>query len=138
MAEVSLPEEYAIERKLFEYAHAIDAADVETLLTLFSSDAVVRYDGGAIRIDGEAELGPYLRKILVGPSTHLMSNVIVDRDGDRAKAKASALICVTRNVEFFLVRGVSYTADFAKADGRWRITALLHQPIWEFRIPKPA
>lgn len=129
-------QESAIARVLYEYAHAIDAADVDTLLEGFTDDAVIEYGGGTIRLEGHDQIGPYLKRMLVGPSTHLISNVLVDQDGPAARIRASAIICVTREIKWFLVRGATYRVEARQIDGRWLISGLFHATTWEFKIPR--
>lgn len=134
--DVLTSEESAIARILFEYAHAIDAADVNALVGVLTDDAVIEYEGGKIRLEGRDKIGPYLTSVLIGPSTHLISNVLVDQDGGLAQIRASAIVCVTRHVEFFLVRGATYKVEVVQIEGKWKIAALFHSMVWEFRIPK--
>ena len=69
------------------------------------------------------------------PSSHLMANVLIDLDGDRARVETTALACVTNNPGLVTLRGLHYS-DVCEhhADG-WQIRARNHRADWEFSAP---
>ncbi len=122
-------------RVLSAYAHAIDDGDVDAVLNLMSEDAVVSYDGGTYVRTGHAEIRAFLAQALVGASTHLISNLLVEQDKDVVHAKASAIVCITREPGTVKVRGVSYDARMIQRSDAWAITSLNHKSTWQFSVP---
>ena len=137
MSRSYLEERLAIEDLFVRYTTALDRGDVETLVDCFTPDgaldspAVGSHAGhAAIRAFAErfAEFnrrGSQLR--------HVISNLAVDLDGDRARATCYLLNILTRDGESRLLAPGRYECDLVKsADGRWRFqrrVVILDHPI---------
>jgi uncharacterized protein (TIGR02246 family) len=117
------------------YAHAVDRGDASATVECFTADALVEYEGGQIRLEGHDELTRFYSDTLTSPSTHLISNTLVEQSGDEARTLSSAVACVTRRAGFVTVRGLTYETRCVRRDGRWRIARLLHRSTWEFAVP---
>ena len=120
-----------ISHVLSRYAHAIDDGDVASVLACLSEDGTISYEGGKISLLGHAAIRDYLTGMLVGPSTHLISNTMVDGD----IVRASAIVCVTRQAGVVQVRGVQYRANCVRIGDTWKFSRLEHRPIWQFTAP---
>jgi ketosteroid isomerase-like protein len=117
------------------YAHAVDRGDASAAVECFTADALVEYEGGQIRLEGHDELTRFYADTLTSPSTHLISNTLVELSGDEARTLSSAIACVTRRAGFVTVRGLTYEMRCVRRDERWRIAHLLHRSTWEFAVP---
>jgi ketosteroid isomerase-like protein len=106
------------------YAHAVDRGDASATVECFTADALVQYEGGQIRLEGHEEPMRFYADTLTSPSTHLISNTLVELSGDEARTLSSALACVTRG--FVTVRGLTYETRCLRRDESWQIAHLLH------------
>jgi ketosteroid isomerase-like protein len=128
----------AITDVISRYAQAVDTADIDSILGCFSPEARIEYNAGAIVLNGHEELRTFLSGAAMGPSTHLMSNILVTFDAEGARAETSAVAFVTRNAGFVTVRGLHYSDRCALLQGRWLITYRRHSAHWEFAVPARA
>ncbi|MDX3909545.1 MAG: nuclear transport factor 2 family protein [Sphingobium sp.] len=128
-------QESAIAKILSAYAHAIDDGDVDAVLACMSDDAVIEYEGGKHRLSGPSEIREFLRRALIGSSTHLVSNILVEWGEDDANVRASAIVCVTRLAGSVQVRGVVYRARVIPSGDAWLIASLAHKSTWQFSAP---
>jgi len=122
-------------RVMARYAHAIDDGDVEAVLADMTRDCRIDYEGGTITLRGHDEIRAYLGRMLVGASTHLLSNLLVEPDGDGATIRASAIACAAREAGRVLMRGMQYSADCIQQDGGWKIARLHHRTTWQTSGP---
>jgi 3-phenylpropionate/cinnamic acid dioxygenase small subunit len=120
-----------IRNLLFGYAEAIDAGDLAALRDLFEH-AVVELDGGATwrgRKVGGDDAQPALWRATAsggGPkgTKHLVSNVIVDIDGDRASTRSSfAVLQATDSLALQPIISGRYHDGFRRIDGEWRFVS---------------
>ena len=114
----------AINDLFVRYTTALDRGDVETLVDCFTPDAsldspaIGQHSGhAAIRAFAERfarfhERGAQLR--------HVISNLAVEIDGDRARATCYLLNVLTRNGKSELLAPGRYECDLVKSDGTWR------------------
>jgi uncharacterized protein (TIGR02246 family) len=114
----------AISDLFVRYTTALDRGDVETLVDCFTPDgsldspAVGQHSGhAAIRAFAERfarfhERGAQLR--------HVISNLAVELDGDRARATCYLVNFLTRNGKSELLAPGRYECDLVKSDGKWR------------------
>lgn len=124
---------------LSRYAQALDDGDVLAVLACFVPDARTTYNGGEIRVNGHAELKPFFERALGAPSTHLLSNTIVEFSGDVALTRSSAVAFVTRDEGRVLVRGLTYETRCVRDDGgAWKISDLTHRLTWQCAVPSGA
>jgi uncharacterized protein (TIGR02246 family) len=131
-----------IERLIAAYAHAVDARDVERIVDLFTAEAEIDYHGrepgagtDAIRAFFSTALreGPGGRS---GASTHLMSNTLLDLDGDRAQAQTEAVaFLAAEGGDSVTLRGLRYTDRFVRTGGGWRIAYRQHRCQWQCAAP---
>jgi len=119
-----LEDRLAINDLFVRYTTALDRGDVETIVDCFTPDgsldspAVGRHAGhAAIRAFAERfarfhERGAQLR--------HVISNLAVEIDGDRAKATCYLLNVLTRNGKSELLAPGRYECELVKSADVWR------------------
>ena len=120
------------------YAHGLDAGDVNAVVQCFAPDAIAEYESGAVRLEGTDAIRTLLDKALISPSTHLLSNTLIDLSGDKAHVRCAAIACVTRRAGFVTARGLQYRFQCERRPGGWHIVGLHHSVAWEFAIPAAA
>jgi ketosteroid isomerase-like protein len=142
---------WAIEQVVYRYAHGIDARDLEMVLSCFTDDAEVDYDG-RIQRRGAAELrelfgGPTERRRassgMVGldtveRTTHHMTNVLIELDGEHAAVQTTALAFLAGRrdgSEVVVQRGLRYVDQFVRRDGNWAIEHRVHSMVWSSAVP---
>lgn len=113
-----------IEALLIRYGTALDTRDSALLASCFSEDAVLNYDAAppATR-DAFVERAKGLKRLAV--TQHVVANITVDLDGDRANATSYAHAQHVRGEsegrEAYLMGG-TYTDALARTPDGWRIT----------------
>jgi uncharacterized protein (TIGR02246 family) len=119
----SIEDRLAINDLFVRYTTALDAGDVETIVGCFTADgslespAVGTYSGHqairefAVRFARFRERGSQLR--------HVISNLAVQLDGDRASAACYLLNVITRNGKSELLAPGRYECQLEKIDGAW-------------------
>ena len=133
----SLEDRVAIEDLFVRYTTALDRGDVDTIVDCFTPDGsldspAVGSHAGHAAIRGFAERfarfnqrGSQLR--------HVISNLAVEIDGNRAKATCYLLNILTRDGKSRLLAPGRYECDLVKsADGQWRFqrrVVILDHPI---------
>ena len=124
MSLAHLEDRLAINDLFVRYTTALDRGDVETIVDCFTPDgsldspAVGRHAGhAAIRAFAERfarfhEHGAQLR--------HVISNLAVEIDGDRARATCYLLNVLTRNGQSELLAPGRYECELVKTGAKWR------------------
>ena len=124
MKPVSIEDRLAINDLFVRYTCALDAGEVETLVDCFTEDgalvspAVGRHAGrAAIRAFAERfaqfrRNGAQLR--------HVISNLIVQVDGDRGHATCYLTVFLTRDGKSRLLAPGLYDCELRKVEGGWR------------------
>jgi ketosteroid isomerase-like protein len=125
MAPASLQDWFDVHAVFVSYATALDACDVETVVACFEPDGWLaspvlgRFTGSAgirefamrtVRL--KEEQGVQFR--------HVVSNLRVDVDGDRAHARCYLLDFLTRDGKTELLSPGEYECELRKRDGTWR------------------
>jgi SnoaL-like domain len=123
---------------LVTYAAAVDDRDWDALRSVFSKDAVLDYSmvgGPRTSLD---EAIPWLEKSLAAvPMTqHIITNVLVDLDGDTAEVRALLFNPLGPRQGPMLLGGSYRDRAERTADG-WRITELVAELTWSDRPVRP-
>jgi uncharacterized protein (TIGR02246 family) len=123
-----LEDEKAIREVEIRYGEALDARDYATYASLFASDGV--WTGGFGSFTGPAAIQEMLEKNLGKPdpgfvnksSFHLITTVVVDVDGDKAKAR-SRYQFFTASPDNRPVHALAgrYEDEFVRENGAWKI-----------------
>ena len=120
----SIEDRFGISDLFTRYTCALDAGDVETLVDCFTEDgalvspAVGAHKGRtAIRAFAERfarfqQNGSQLR--------HVISNLMMQVDGDRAHATCYLTVILTRDGKSRLLAPGQYDCELRKSDGVWR------------------
>lgn len=120
---------------LTRYATALDTRDWALLATCFTVDAVADYRGFGGRRDGYAAIEGGVRSALDGldSSQHIITNHVVEIDGDRARATsylhAQHYRKGTDGGDTFTV-GATYRDVLVHGQEGWRIAERRLDPSW--------
>src|ERR1700733_11704167 len=113
---------------LYRRARSADRRDVELALSCYHAGATEEHEGfsglAADFIQDVSMISPNSRAPVIG-LWHLISNVLIEIDGDTAAVESYHIAIVSRNegtgeVQAFI--GGRYLDKFAHRDGRWAIT----------------
>lgn len=124
------------------YARYVDARDVERVMACFTSDAHLSFNGGAAVADGEEEMTAFWNKLFGGTvlgqaSTHIMANLVIDLDGDRATAGSQGVAYIYNEGTVF-ARGITYDDRLVRTSDGWRLSSREHNAQWQFEAPGKA
>ena len=123
----------------YRYAAAVDACDVDLFLSVFTPDARLRSyhpdaDEPFADLTGHAQLAaiPNTMRGLYRATTHMMTNHLVDVDGDEG---AGQVLCTARHLEGASSINViiRYVDRYARAGGEWRIADRQIRFLWSER-----
>lgn len=122
---------------IVRYGWAIDTKDWALLDTCFTTDAYVDYSSNPGGKEGPyAQIRSWLEKMMSAfPVTqHLMSNVQITLDGDRASCRTMVTNpqgAATREgpLHFFFVGG-RYDDEFVRTSDGWRIARRVETTLW--------
>ena len=125
----------AISMCIGRYAKALDDRDFGTVAACFTPDAQVTYSGTTLEPGREAIVAYLqgLRSLIA--STHIMSQPVIDLDGDRAHVETSGLaflVVPTDGEPVVRTRGLRYVDEFVFQDGRWMIAQRVHRCDWMY------
>jgi SnoaL-like domain len=135
-----------IARLVHRLGACLDEARFDDLRTLFVDDAVARTPGGVAEgIDAVVAQASRNHSPDDGVQ-HLISGVLVDRDGDRATARANLVVVFARRdpdvalpTPFGPVAptalGEVYRFTAARTPAGWRLTSVETQPVWVSTTP---
>lgn len=118
-----LLDEREIEKAVIETARAMDARDWPRLTSLIAEDAYGELGSGPLH--GRAAIVDLIRSYLdhCGPTQHLIGNVLVDVDGDRAISRAYVrdlhLSAHEPDLTFHTLG--DYTDRWERRSGQWRL-----------------
>lgn len=123
-----LEDEKAIREVIIRYGETLDARDYAGYARLFASDGV--WTGGFGTFTGPAAIQEMLEKNLGAPeegyinksSFHLVTTVVVDVDGDTAKARSryQFFTASKENRPVHVLAG-RYEDEFVRENGEWKI-----------------
>lgn len=129
-------DQLAIQRIITDYAARLDAQDFDGYAALFARDGV--WQNGATVRRGAEEIKAMLVGLFGTPepgfvnaeSYHLVSNMAVDVDGDRATARSRHLL-VMRGPDGSPTPELAgvYEDEFVREDGEWKILRRVDHPL---------
>lgn len=132
----ALSDRAALTDLVYRYGVTIDRRDLDGLADCFAMNAIAEYDGGivlhgrtAIRAFMEAAFREHLG--LSNPTSHLMTNTLIDLHGDEAVLTTTAIACLTQDEGQVIVRGLRYS-DRCVREERWRFSHRRHEADWGF------
>jgi len=129
-----------IQEVLHRYAWALDGGDPGVLADCFTHDVRAEYAGEQLAPGRQAILDyTGARMEAVEVTTHAVSNVVIRfDDGAEADVDSIAMVALREVVdgqERVRLRGIQYADHFRCEEGRWRIAARRHLPLWEAEMP---
>jgi hypothetical protein len=139
MTTTSIEDRLAINDLFVRYTTALDAGDVETIVGCFTEDGLLESPTVGTHA-GSAAIRDFARRFARFRESgaqlrHLISNLVVTVDGDRAKAGCYLLNVITRDGQSRLLAPGRYECDLSKIDGQWlfqrRRVILDHEVVLE-------
>jgi uncharacterized protein (TIGR02246 family) len=122
---MSIEDRVAIGELLVRYAGALDAGDVATVVDCFTADAAL--ESPAIgRIAGRDAIRAFAERFAAQRAAgvqfrHLVTNIAVEIDGDRARVTAYLMVFITEN-----------GASRRLPPGRYECAAVRETDVWRF------
>lgn len=127
-----------IHELLARYARGVDTKDWELWKSIFTPDATVDYSSAGAPVGTPDELAVWLEQGLkVVPMTqHLISNIEVDLNGDKAKVRAMFYnpmqLPGMADMSFC---GGYYHHEFVRTDEGWKSERLVEENVWFVNPP---
>jgi ketosteroid isomerase-like protein len=119
----ALEDRLAINDLFVRYATALDAGDVDTIVSCFAEDGALESPlvGVYKRHDGIREFATRFAKLRAGGTQlrHTLSNLAVRLDGDEAHATCYLLTIQTRNGKSVMRPPGRYDCELVKLQGKW-------------------
>lgn len=118
----------------------LDELDAERAPLLFADDVVIETPGG--RAEGRAAAVAQARRNHQVPTQHLITNIVSEVDGDRARMGANLLVVFAdgplakvgpRQTELptaGLTLGERYRFEARRGGDGWRLTRIAVDPVW--------
>jgi hypothetical protein len=115
-----LADKQAITEVLYQYCYAMDRIDRQLGYDVWHADGLARYEGifegtGREFVDWVLD-----RHRTFGGTSHQVTNIMIDLDGDRASSEAYVTTCNRVGDKDIVSRG-RYLDTWSRRDGRWRI-----------------
>ncbi|BEP12253.1 nuclear transport factor 2 family protein [Acidothermaceae bacterium B102] len=114
----------------------IDERRFDDIRTLFTPDGSVSTPGGDA-VGHDAVVAQAARRHSQHDATqHVITNVLVDIDGDRASARANLLVTFADdNVALPYQAGGVYRFELQHTTGGWLFTTVVTTPVWSVNEP---
>jgi len=138
----ALSDKLEIQELLARYARGVDTKDWELWRSVFTADAVVDYSSAGFAVGSRDEVAAQLEAgfVAIPWTQHLISNIEVDLDGDRASVRAMFF----NPMQLPGMSGPSacggyYHHDVVRTAEGWRSERLVEENVWfEGRPELPA
>lgn len=119
---VDLEDRAAIHDLFTRYCCALDNGDVETVVDCFTADAVLK--SPVVDIKGRDQIRAFARRFAAQRAAgtqfrHMVTNIAVAIDGDRATATAYLLVLISQDNAHRTLPPGRYECDLVKQAGRW-------------------
>jgi 3-phenylpropionate/cinnamic acid dioxygenase small subunit len=108
----------------------LDDKRFEDAPAILTEDVAVETQGGSSR--GIEAVTTQARRNHEVPTQHVITNVLVDLDGDRATARAN-LVATFVHADSRRVLGERYGFEAARTPEGWRLSSVRVTPVWEER-----
>lgn len=112
---------------LARYCHALDMQNWTAFRALFTADAKMDFAAFGGPVGSVADVEAHLRPVLesLKGSEHVSTTVMIDLDGDTARARSAAIVPLTRSAadgsDHTLFNGLFYEDELARTAEGWRI-----------------
>ena len=130
-----------IQELLYRYAWACDNADWSLLRSIFTDDAYLDYSSTQGPAGTRDEITAWLEKSLsqVEMIQHVVSNIQIDLEGDRAGVRAMFYCSVKLpGIEQITITGGYYHDEVVRTPEGWRIARLVEDNRWMTNPPAQA
>lgn len=132
-----------IEDLVKEYSHVVDRREFDRFRDLFTADAHIDYSAfnGSV---GNLEDTISFLKSAVTPELfpncqHLISNIQVDLEGDRAEGRVMCFnpmeMALPEGKTHVFMLGLWYLDEYTRTAGGWRIARREEEKSWVFNTP---
>jgi hypothetical protein len=132
-----LADQLEVERTVWTLGRCLDEGDFDGLRQIFTADATVTTGETASGHDALVEQARRRHSADAGVQ-HIISNLIIDLDGNQATGRANLLASFARtgpgDPAPFLV-GEVYRFAYQRTPEGWRITSLISEPVWTLNRP---
>ena len=119
-----LESQFELHRLVSEYCHGVDKHDLDRFLDIWHDDAVWEIGPPFGNFHGKDEIRRALVE-LIWPAWrethHWTTNLVVEIEGDRARGVCDVNCNGANPEDVALLVSATYTDDFERRDGRWRI-----------------
>ncbi|MGH7040746.1 MAG: nuclear transport factor 2 family protein [Acetobacteraceae bacterium] len=124
MATASIEDRLAISDLFVRYTCALDAGDVETLVDCFTEDGSLHSPAVGAHTGREA-IRAFAQRFAAfrrngSQLRHVISNLVVQVEGDRAHATCYLTVFLTRDGASRLLAPGQYDCELRKTDDTWR------------------
>jgi uncharacterized protein (TIGR02246 family) len=119
----NLEDRRAIDDLFTGYCGALDAGEVETVVDCFTADAVLKSPG--IDLQGHEAIRVFASRFAAQRDAgtqfrHMVTNIAVEIDGDRARATAYLLVLISEGGGHRTLPPGRYECELVKERGQWR------------------
>lgn len=144
MATDTIEDRAAIHDLFTRYCCALDNGEVETVIACFTADAALK--SPVIDLKGTEEIlafaGRFAAQRAAGVQfRHMVTNIAVTLDGDRATATAYLLVLISQSDSHRTLPPGRYECDLVKQNGQWLFSrrTVFHDHAYTLEgIGKPA
>lgn len=118
-----LEDRTAIHDLFARYCCALDSGEVETVVDCFTEDAALK--SPVIDLKGHNEIRAFAGRFAAQRAAgaqfrHMVSNIAVALDGERATATAYLLVLISKDGSHRTLPPGRYECELVKARGQWR------------------
>ena len=121
---------------LARYARGLDVRDFGLVASCFAPAATAVYGGQ--RFVGVDAIVAFVRAVeRFRATTHVMTNVVTEVNGDRATARSQAiayLVSSEAEPNVVRIRGIRYDDEFSRLGGLWVISDRVHRADWSATV----
>jgi SnoaL-like domain len=134
------------------YAHAVDRRDVSRIVACFADEAIMEHESGEATsahgpghgvLHGAEEIRHFFEIAFTrgalqqgSTSTHILTNTLVAPTDSGAHLETHAIACLAgAGFRVVILRGLRYSDDCAKIDGKWVIQHRVHSALWQCESP---
>lgn len=129
---------FDIERAIFSVGRCLDDRDFDGLRNLFTEGASVSTPGGDVRGHDALVAQARSRHSNDEGIQHLITNLLIEQDGDRAAVRANLLVTFAKTGvgdPSPFVLGEVYHFELERTASGWQITRLASTPVWTLNVP---
>ncbi|MDI9914959.1 nuclear transport factor 2 family protein [Rhodococcus sp. IEGM 1379] len=123
---MTFADKQAITEVLYRYARAVDRKDFDSVALCYFDDAIDNHGGYIGTVDGLIE-DMKIRHKTIDSSMHVISNILIDVNGDVAQAESYCLCYLrqerssTNTAQTLATIKCRYVDRFERRQGEWRI-----------------